>query len=88
MDEIKFVVKCFIFAGLLITTSQMQTDGITIESKIEIFLTDSKSAHFMQEAATGGVKFLKEAFAFTKTFIEEKISSTPSTKFIKNKESI
>ena len=76
MDEFKFVVKCFLFACLLMNLSQVQTNGITIESKVEVFLTESKAGQFIQEAAVGGVKVLNEAFAFTKAFIAEKINRT------------
>ena len=74
MDEFKFVAKCFIFACLLMTMSQVQTNGITIEAKVESFLTDSKAAKFMQDAAMGGAKALTEALAFAKAFLTEKFN--------------
>lgn len=84
MDEFKFVMKCFLFACLLMMLSQVQTDGLTIESKVETFLTTSASAHFMQEAAAGGVKAIKEALVFTKAFVEEKMNHSSAKKLVKN----
>ena len=88
MDEFKFVMKCFLFACLLMTLSQVQTDGLTIESKVEAFLTTSAPAHFMQEAAAGGVKAIKEALVFTKAFVEEKMNHSSSKKSVKNEQTI
>ena len=70
------------------TLSQVQTDGFTIESKVETFLTKSAPAHFMQEAAAGGVKAIKEALVFTKAFVEEKMNHTTSKKSFKSEDKI
>lgn len=88
MDEFKFVMKCFLFACLLVTLSQMQTEGVTIESKVEVFLLDSKPAQFMQSAAAGGVKAIKEAFVFAKTFIAEKVNHSSSKPILLGEEKI
>ena len=72
MDELRFVLKCFLFSALLMTLSQVETDGVTYESKIEVFLTNSEAAQFMQEAAAGGVKALKKALASAKAFDSNK----------------
>lgn len=88
MDEFKYVMKCFLFAGLVMTFSQAESEGVTWESKAEIFLTESKAAHFMQDAAMGGAKVLKEAFIYTKNFISEKMSSSATSKSFRNEDSI
>lgn len=88
MDEFKYVMKCFLFAALVMMFSQVESDGITWESKAEVFLTESKAAHFMQEAAAGGAKALKEAFIFSKNFISEKMGSSSPKKSFQNEDSI
>ena len=88
MDEFKYVMKCFLFAALVMTFSQVESDGITWESKAEVFLTESKAAHFMQEAAAGGAKVLKEAFIYSKNFISEKMGSSSAKRSFQNEDSI
>lgn len=73
MDELKYVLKCFLFASLLLMFSQTRVGGLTIESKVEIFLTESSTAHFMQMAAEGGAKALTEFFNSAKAFVSQKI---------------
>ncbi len=80
MDEFKFVLKCFLFACLIMTFSQIENEGVTIESKVEVFLTDSKAAQFMLDAAAGGVKAITEAVVFTKAFVTEKMNHSSSKK--------
>ena len=75
MDEFKFVLKCFLFASLIMIFSQVKTGGLTIESKVEIFLTDSTTAHYMQTAAQGGAKALGEMYDTTKAFISNKMGN-------------
>ncbi len=74
MDEFKFVIRCFVFAGVLMMFSQMKTEGITYEAKIESFLTQSEVAHFMQEAAAGGVKAIEKALLVSKAFVSKKMN--------------
>ena len=80
MDEFKFVLKCFLFASLLMTLSQVKTENITYEAKIENFLTQSQTAYFLQEAAQGGAKLIKKASATAKAFVTEKMDSTNTEK--------
>ena len=80
MDEFKFVLRCFVFASVLMMLSQMKTEGITYEAKLENFLTQSEVAHFMQEAASGGVKAIEKALIYSKAFISEKTNHEVSTK--------
>lgn len=79
MDELKYVLKCFLFSGLLLMFSQVETDGVTYESKIEVFLTQSEAAQFMQEAAAGGVKAIEKALVTTKAFVSDKMNGTSNT---------
>lgn len=78
MLEFKFVLKCFIFASLLMMFSQVRKDGLTIESKVEVFLTESTTAHFIQSAAEGGAKALVEFYSTARSYIDDKIGSSSS----------
>jgi hypothetical protein len=73
MDELKFVLKCFIFASLVMVFSQTRSGGLTLESKAEVFLTESSTARFMQTAAEGGAKFLSEMYSTTKSYLTNKM---------------
>ena len=73
MDELKFVLKCFLFASLVMMFSQVKSGGLTLESKVEVFLTESTTAHFMQTAAEGGAKVISEMYENAKTFISNKM---------------
>jgi hypothetical protein len=60
MDELRFVIKCFIFSCLLFAASQIKTDGHTLEARVQGFLVSSTVAEFMNQSAHGGAKlFLK-----------------------------
>lgn len=73
MDELKFVLKCFLFASALMMFSQVKSGGLTLESRVEVFLTESNTAHFLQTAAEGGAKLVAEAYQNAKAFISSKI---------------
>ncbi len=60
MDELKFVMKCFIVTCLFFALSQYKTDGITIESKLQNYLVSSRVAQFVNESAQGAVKIIKK----------------------------
>ncbi|MFZ3229593.1 MAG: hypothetical protein WA160_05265 [Pseudobdellovibrio sp.] len=78
MDEFKFVAKCFVFASLLMMFSQVRTGGLTLESKVEVFLTESITARYMQTAAQGGAKAIGEFYDSAKAFVSEKMNHTSS----------
>lgn len=61
MDEIKFVMKCFVFAALLLVLTQVKTKDATIESHIEAALVSSQVSNFVNKTAAGGAKLLKDA---------------------------
>lgn len=82
MDELKFVLKCFLFASLLMIFSQVKTDGLTIESKLEVFLTESTTAHYLQTAAEGGAKALGQLYETTKAFISNKMGHVSSSRAV------
>lgn len=68
-----FVLKCLLFASLVMVFSQVKTGGVTIESKMQVFLTESSTAHYLQTAAEGGAKALSEFYQTAKSYINEKM---------------
>jgi len=76
MDEFKFVMKCFLFSTLIVLFSQIKMNDETLENRAELFLQDSPTAHFIQEAirqsAQGGAKFLNKTFETTKFYLKQK----------------
>ena len=84
MDEFKFVLRCFVFACLLLMFSQVKTDGVTYEARIQNFLMNSEVAFFMQDAAAGGVKAIKKALLTSKAVISDKIENKSDSHFEKN----
>lgn len=84
MDEFKFVLRCFVFSCLLLMFSQVKTDGVTYESRIQNFLVNSEVAFFMQDAAAGGVKAIKKALLTSKAVISDKMENKSDTRFEKN----
>lgn len=60
MDELKFVMKCFLVTCLLFALSQYKTDGITVESQLQNYLVSSSVAQFVNESAHGAVKIIKK----------------------------
>lgn len=86
MDEFRFVIRCFIFAALIIMLSRVQFADETLESRAESFLQDSETAHFLQQSAEGGVRVAEKFYWQSKSFIQNKMAqlgdqSEPSFKF-------
>ena len=74
MDEFKFVMKCFLFATIIVLFSQMKTNDETLETRAEIFLQDSPVAHYIQQSAEGGAKVLNQTFQTAKSFLKRKMA--------------
>ena len=72
MEEFKFVVKCFLFACLIMIFSQTKIQNETLESKASYFLQHSETAYFVRSAAEGGVKILQQGYDVARNFINEK----------------
>lgn len=62
MDELKFVLKSFLFACLLMLGSQYKINDQTIESRIASFVTVSPVAVNLNRTAAGGARFLGEVY--------------------------
>lgn len=64
MDEIRFVLKCFIFACLLFVSSQYRMEnGETVEAQVHSYLVSSSVSKFVNESAHGGVKAIHKISA-------------------------
>lgn len=61
MDELKFVLRCFGFAALLLLLTQIKTGNATIEHRIEGSLMNSRTADFVNKVADGGVKLIRDS---------------------------
>ncbi len=55
MDEFKFVMKCFLFACGVLALTQLKTNGVTIESRIQSTLLSTPVADFVNKTALGGI---------------------------------
>ena len=84
MDELKFVLRCFLFSCLLLMLSQVKADGVTYEARVQTFLVNSEVAFFVQDAAAGGVKAIKKVLLTSKAFISEKMQNKSGSHFEKN----
>ncbi len=87
MDEFKFVLKCFLFACLVLAVSQVRTSGLTIEARIQNTLLSSSVSNFLNQAAEGGVKLYNKAFDATEMTVNGWLSkhsnSEPETQVIR-----
>ena len=61
MDELKFVIRCFLFSCLLFSMSQIKADGITFEARIQNFLVSAPIADFVNNSAHGAVKLIQKS---------------------------
>jgi hypothetical protein len=85
MDEVRFVLKCFVFAGLLLMLSQLKTKSGTIETDIQATLVSSQTAGLVNKVADGGVKAVKDFGAYLRTRITATIQSAPSKEAVQEK---
>lgn len=68
MDELKFVIKCFLFAAILMVLSQIKIGEETIESKIQSSLLSPTTVDFVNKVAEGGAKLVKNSIEYGKTY--------------------
>jgi predicted nucleic acid-binding Zn-ribbon protein len=78
MDEARFVVKCLIFASLLIALTQLKTKSGTIETDIEATLLNSQTASLVNTIADGGVKAIRDFNAYLKSKITATVREVPT----------
>jgi hypothetical protein len=74
MDELKFVFRCFLFATGIVLLSQVKMNNETLESKAEFFLQESKTAHYLQQSAAGGVHFLNQSLTQIQSYLKQKMA--------------
>ncbi len=61
MDELKFVIKCFLFTCVLFAASQYKAEGVTLEAKIHSFLVSMPVAEFVNNSAHGAVILIRKS---------------------------
>ena len=67
MDEARFVIKCFLFAALLLMFSQLKIKDGTVETEVQAALVSSQTAHFVNKIAEGGVKAVRDLAGLVKS---------------------
>ena len=92
MDEIKFVLRCFLFTCLLFAVSQFKTEGLTLESRVHDYLVSAPVADFVNNSARGAVKLIHKTTNEISGMIQgytkksEKLVSAPKSKQINTKD--
>jgi hypothetical protein len=64
MDEMRFVLKCFALAAFLVALSQIKTANGTVETQMHAALVSSETSAFVNKAASGGTKAIKEGWNY------------------------
>lgn len=59
MEELKFVLKCFLFTALLVVLSQVKIGGASIEAYSFHWLRQSTVSQYIQSVAAGGAMALR-----------------------------
>jgi len=85
MDEARFVFKCFIFAALLVTLTQLKTKNGTIETEIQATLVSSQTASLLNRVADGGAKAVKDFGIYLRTKISTSIQNAPTKEAVQEK---
>lgn len=74
MEEIKFVIKCFIFSCLIVVFSQTKMSHETIEDKTYNYLQHSATADFIRESAQGGVRLIHQGYDYAKNYFQPAVA--------------
>lgn len=59
MEELKFVVKCFVFTMVLVILMQVKVGGYSAEAHTFHWLRKSTISQYIQSAAAGGAMALR-----------------------------
>ena len=70
MEEIKFVIRCFIFSCLVVVFSQMKISNETIESKAYNYLQKSSTAELVRDSAHGGVLLIHQGYDYVRNYFQ------------------
>jgi hypothetical protein len=85
MDEARFVLKCFVFAAVLVTLSQLKTKSGTIETDIQATLVNSQTATLINKVADGGAKAVKDFGVYLRTKLSATIQAAPTQEAVQEK---
>jgi hypothetical protein len=85
MDEVRFVFRCLVVAGLILVVSQLKTKSGTIESDLQGALVNSSTASFVNHVVDGGVKAIRNLGVYVKeTYQANKSESKKELSEFKN----
>lgn len=59
MEELKFVLKCFLFTALLVVLMQVKVGGASIEAYSFHWLRKSTVSQYIQSVAAGGAMAIR-----------------------------
>ncbi|MNJ93529.1 hypothetical protein D3C87_112110 [compost metagenome] len=59
MEELKFVLKCFLFTALLVVMMQVKVGGTSLEQHSYRWLQRSTVSQYIQSVAAGGAMALR-----------------------------
>lgn len=59
MEELKFIIKCYLFTALLVVLMQVKVGGTSIETYAFRWLRTSTTSQYIQSAAAGGAMALR-----------------------------
>lgn len=74
MEELKFVLKCFVFTSLLIVLMQVKVGGSSIEDYSFNWLQRSTVSQYIQSAAAGGAMAIRSLGKTLKDGVENTVS--------------
>lgn len=69
MEELKFVLKCFLFTALLVVLMQIKVGGSSVENHSFRWLQKSGVSQYVQSVAAGGAMALRRGFTATKNMV-------------------
>lgn len=79
MDEFKFVLRLFLMACLLVAGTQVKVDHMTVEAHLKQWLVSEPVAQFVNQAAQGGAKLLRESYFKIRNEFDKKNSQNSHT---------
>ncbi|MBX2987988.1 MAG: hypothetical protein KF802_08820 [Bdellovibrionaceae bacterium] len=74
MGELVFVLRCLALTAAIVTFSQLQVRGESIEDHVDQAFRASKAAQWVQSAATGGALAIQNAFNSVKNGVDQALS--------------
>ncbi len=59
MEELRFIIKCFVFTSLLVILTQVKVGNHSIEAYTFHWLRKSPASQYIQSAAAGGAMAMR-----------------------------